>query len=99
MNRKELQTKLQSEQNIAPWKDLRPHAARGAIILVNNRLSLVDVGIEFALDNKEQVAQWIAEELISKPDQDFLNQLEKEFEKKFSFLIIQPFVLIQQLLN
>ncbi len=99
MEKTNLIKKLDSEQDIAPWKDLRVHATRDALLLISNGLSLGEVGAEFTLDNKELVAIWINDKAIQKPDQDFLNEMEKSMEKKFSFLIVQPYVLIHELLN
>ena len=99
MDKQKLIEKLEKEQEVATWRDLRVHSARGAILLIGNGISLAEVGAEFAIDNKLQVAKWITEQTIKKPDQDFLNDMEKNLEKQFSFIIIQPYVLIHELLN
>lgn len=99
MEKKQMVKKLGDEQDVASWKDLRIHATRDAILLVSNGVPLAEVAAEFALDNKEQVAMWIENKDIQKPDSEFLNEMEKNMEKQFAFIIVQPFVLIHDLLN
>jgi hypothetical protein len=93
--RSELHKKLSAELSLAPWKELRGHVARDGVLVIDQSLDLVEVGTAFALDDKVAVEQWLTQQLITKPDSNFLNQMEKELEMKFQFLIIQPFVLIQ----
>ena len=95
----QLADKLKGEMEIAAWKDLRTHVARDGILLISPSLDLVEVGVAFAQDNKHKVQQWLEQLLIKKPDTTFLNQMESKLDKRFSFLILQPFVLVQELLN
>jgi hypothetical protein len=99
MEKDKLIEKLSKEQDIAAWKDLRIHAARDAILMVANDITLTEVGAEFAADNKDMVSIWIKEKTIKKLDKDFLNMMETQMEKKYHFIIVQPFVLIQEILN
>ncbi|OKH24775.1 hypothetical protein NIES593_06025 [Hydrococcus rivularis NIES-593] len=76
------------------WSDLIPHAQRDAVIVVNEELSIVDVGVAIANDNVALVQQWIAQKLIHKPSFDELSDWNSQPDKKFSTLIVQPFVLV-----
>ncbi len=51
------------EQDLAEvhWPWLRPHARRGALILVADDLDLVDVGASVAEDDRARVSAWIGE--------------------------------------
>jgi len=99
MDKEKLIEKLTQEQDIAAWKDLRIHAARDAILMVANDITLAEVGAEFAADNKDMVSIWITEKTVKKLDEQFLNKMETQMEKKYHFIIVQPFVLIQEILN
>ena len=76
------------------WSDLIPHAQRDAVIVVNEELSIVDVGVAIANDNVMLVQQWIGQRLIHKPSFDELSDWNNQPDKKFSTLIVQPFVLV-----
>ncbi len=78
------------------WNDIKPHAQRNAVIVVNENLNLLDVGVAIAQDDKIVVERWITENLISKPSNEQLSHWNDNTTQLFTTLIIQPFVLIQQ---
>ncbi|NOT20266.1 MAG: DUF2288 family protein, partial [Sideroxydans sp.] len=41
------------------WRELQPYFARGATVVVEETLDLVDVAFQISKDNKAQVAQWL----------------------------------------
>jgi hypothetical protein len=90
----DLKTRLSEELADIEWSDLIPHAQRDAVIVVNESLSLVDVGVAIASDNTMLVQQWIGQQLIYKPSVDELSDWNSKPDKKFSTLIVQPFVLV-----
>ncbi|MDJ0508582.1 MAG: DUF2288 domain-containing protein [Crocosphaera sp.] len=77
------------------WNDIKPHAQRDAVIVVNESLNLLDVGIAIAQDEKVMVERWITEELICKPSNEQLGNWNSNETQLFKTLIVQPFVLIQ----
>ncbi len=89
--------KLELAEMVGPaeWRWLSPHANRDALVLVNRELELADVGVALATDDVSAVNRWIAEELITKPTPDQLKTWERNAEKRFQSLIVQPFVLVQ----
>jgi hypothetical protein len=76
------------------WNALIPHAQRDALIIVDESLSMVDVGVALANDDVPSVQHWIAEQLICKPSPEQLGKWNNHPDRKFSALIVQPFVLI-----
>jgi hypothetical protein len=90
----DIRIQLTEEMAEITWSELTPHAARDAVIIVNESLSLVDVGVAIALDDKMKVANWIAELLVRKPYVEELNNWQQTLDRKFSTLIVQPYVLI-----
>ncbi len=88
--------RIQLTEEIAEvaWSELIPHVLRDALIVVEESLSLIDVGVAIALDDKIKVEHWIAEMLIRKPSSDELNNWQKNLDLKFTTLIVQPYVLV-----
>lgn len=92
----ELKKKLQEDIDQSDWSMLKPHVERGAILFVDRKLELVDVGVAIAQDKIQIVKLWLDEGLVTKPTQTEIDDFEKdEYTKKFKFLIIQPYVLVQ----
>jgi hypothetical protein len=79
------------------WNDLIPHARRDALIVVNQNLNLIDVGVAIAQDEVLPVQHWISEQLIAKPSSAQLTNWNLNTTQKFRTLIVQPFVLIQEI--
>ena len=78
------------------WEWLKPHVQRDAVVIVNEQLTLPDVGVAIATNNTQSVERWISEQLIVKPNAEQLTIWSSE-NQRFNSLIVQPFVLIQQL--
>ncbi|PZO43576.1 MAG: DUF2288 domain-containing protein [Leptolyngbya sp.] len=79
----------------ADWAWISPHANRGAVVVVDPQLDLVEVGVAIATDDAIAVNRWIAEELITKPSPLQLEAWDQAAKKRFHSLIVQPFVLVQ----
>ncbi|MEB3291833.1 MAG: DUF2288 domain-containing protein [Synechococcales bacterium] len=92
---KDLRQELLESIDEAEWEWLQPHLERDSLVLVHSQLALVDVGIALAGDNAIAVQHWIAEALISKPSPE--QGQTWTAQKRFQALIIQPYVLIQEL--
>ncbi|MBD2107375.1 DUF2288 domain-containing protein [Nodosilinea sp. FACHB-13] len=80
----------------ADWAWISPHANRGAVVVVDRQLDLVEVGMAIATDNTAAVNRWIAEALITKPSPLQLEVWDQATKKQFQSLIVQPFVLVQE---
>ncbi|MGK7877030.1 MAG: DUF2288 domain-containing protein [Xenococcaceae cyanobacterium] len=89
-----LKAQLREELAEAEWSSLIPHAQRSGLIVVSPSLDLIDVGVAIAGDNVALVQHWISEQLIYKPSSDDLSTWNTQPDKKFSTLIVQPFVLV-----
>lgn len=87
----------QFKQDLAevPWKDLRIHLQRDAIVLVAEGLVLLDVAVAVAEDDKARVEGWVAAGELSKPTAAQVCAWEKQLDKSFQMLIVQPFILLQ----
>ncbi|MBE9005493.1 DUF2288 family protein [Fortiea sp. LEGE XX443] len=93
----DLRAELTEIVDEAEWEWLIPHVQRDAVILVAQELNLLDVGEAIAGDNTQFVQQLINEQLISKPSVDQVGVWNSDHQKRFHTLIIQPFVLVQEI--
>lgn len=94
----DLKAELTEMVGPAEWRWLSPHADRGAVVLVDERLDLAEVGVAMATDNVAAVHRWMAEALITKPTPMQLEEWGQTWGKRFQSLIVQPFVLVQDTL-
>ncbi|MCW9049266.1 MAG: DUF2288 domain-containing protein [Deltaproteobacteria bacterium] len=77
------------------WRELRINLQRDAIILVSANLDLIDVAAAVAGDDKAQVENWIFKGELGKPVKEQLASWESALDKPFRMLIVQPFILLQ----
>lgn len=92
----DLRSELRAAIDEAEWNWLEPHARRDSVILVSPGLDLVDVGVAIASDNTLHVQRWIEEALIQKPSPIQLSDWTQAQTKRFNALIVQPYVLVQE---
>ncbi|OKH15250.1 DUF2288 domain-containing protein [[Limnothrix rosea] IAM M-220] len=90
----DLREQLKTGFGESEWQDLAPHAARDAIIVVHPSLDLLMVGEAIATDNTALVSQWMEGTLVRKPMTEELTAWSRVAGRKFSTLIVQPFVLV-----
>ena len=93
----DLKAELAKDLDQAEWEWLIPHVKRDSVLIIAKELNLVDVGIAIASDNLRSVQHWISEQLIQKPSETQLSDWNSDPQKRFNTLIVQPYVLIQEL--
>lgn len=84
---------------VVPWKDLRIHLQRDAIVIVAAELDLVETATAVAEDDKSKVDRWITAGWLVKPTTEQVTAWETELDKPFRLLIVQPFILVQMVLH
>ncbi len=77
------------------WKELSPHVQRDGVVVVTHPLTLIDVGMKLAEDD----SSWLEQKLVGKPSSEQLESWNGEPQRKFRFLIIQPYVLVQEIVQ
>lgn len=92
----ELREELAQSLDQAQWDWLMPHAKRDVVIVVSPNLNLLDVGVAIANDNATLVQSWIGTQQVRKPSTDELNAWNKNPDKRFNTLIVQPYVVVQE---
>ncbi|RII30890.1 MAG: DUF2288 domain-containing protein [Geobacter sp.] len=80
----------------AEWGWLKSHLVRGGLILVEDDLDLADAAMKVSGDDADAIEQWILSGRISKPSEAQIHKWDEDQHKKFSMLIVSPFVLIQE---
>ncbi|MBD2209233.1 DUF2288 domain-containing protein [Nostoc linckia FACHB-104] len=95
----DIKAELAENLDESEWEWLIPHVKRDAVIVVASGLDLLDVGVAIASDNIPQVQIWIDEQLITKPNTEQLGEWNANPQKRFQTLIVQPYVIIQEIVN
>jgi hypothetical protein len=78
------------------WSWLRAHLNRGGLILVGDSLDLAEAAFKVAADDVAVIEQWVRDGKIGKPSETQILHWNEDKQKKFSMLIISPYVLIQE---
>jgi len=94
----ELREKLAGEVLKARWQDLAPHHARGALVVADGAVDLLDVAIALARDDQEAVVGWLGTGQLHKVAPPVAERWATESEPPwFQAVIVQPFVVAQLL--
>ncbi|MEO0455824.1 MAG: DUF2288 domain-containing protein [Cyanobacteria bacterium P01_A01_bin.114] len=93
----DLRQELTNMVGPAVWEWIKPHASRDAVVVVDPQLDLVEAGLALATDNVQAVQRWIGEALIAKPTPEQLTVWGGDHGKRFNSLIVQPYVLVQDM--
>ncbi len=93
----DLRAELAENLDEAEWDWLIPHVQRDAVVVVASGLDLLEVGVALASDNVATVQHWISEQLLHKPFAEQLVEWNTDPTKRFQALIVQPYVLVQEL--
>jgi len=92
-----LEDKLRSEVQETSWDALVKHAERGGLILVSPQLDLVVAALAVAEDRSEDITTFLEAGLLIRPSEATVASLDAEGNPKFSFVIVQPFVLASRI--
>ena len=78
---------------------LKPHIQKDVVILVVPELDLLDVAVAIASDNTQSVQHWIGEQLLVKPSPESLNRWNTNPNQRFQATIVQPYILVKELVT
>ncbi len=93
----DLRAELAEAVDQAEWDWLKPHVQREVVVVVSKGLDLIDVGVAIANDNVTSIQHWIGEQLIAKPSVEQMAVWNSDRTKRFNALIVQPYVLVQEI--
>lgn len=90
-----LRAKVNLETSRIAWKELQKYFASGAVVSVSSKLDLVEAAYQMSVDNKEKVAQWLADGLMSKATDEQAAAWYAADAEMWA-VVISPWVLVQQ---
>jgi hypothetical protein len=82
---------------MATWQELRPHLERDALIIVQSDLDLLTAAQAVAADDAGSVRLWLDQGALGKPSATQVEEWTAEPLRSFGFIIVQPYVLIQEM--
>lgn len=89
-----LRAKVNLETSRIAWKDLQRFFACGAAIMVSAQLDLVEVALQFAEDNRTQVAAWLSSGAVGRvQDEQALAWYAADAD--VWAVVVSPYVLVQ----
>lgn len=90
-----LRAKLNGETSRMQWKELLRFFASGTVIAVSEQLDMIEVAACIAGDDKNAVAQWLAEGSIAKVS-DAQASAWLEADAELWTVVVKPWILVQQ---
>ena len=93
----ELRNKLSAEVAVADGTLLLPHHRRGALLLLQPGLDLVELAVAVAEDDHTRIQTLVAESKLRAPTLAEMADFCVDPRVRFNFVIVQPFVLAQRL--
>jgi hypothetical protein len=88
--------KLEKYTGVVDWEYLKPHFDSGVLIYVDAILSITEVGLAVAEDNKDKIEAWLKSGDLVKPSKPHANWWS-ENPQQFTALVVSPFVLMKPL--
>lgn len=88
---------LESSLGPAEWSILKPHAARGAVFWVSPHLDLLTVARAVADDDTARVSSWLKSAELARPTESQLESWDSTPSRTFKSIVVQPYVLMQEL--
>ena len=93
-----LRDRLKETVDEAEWSWLIPHVKRDAVILVSSEIDLLNAAETVARDHKAQVQEWLSRGTLIKPTGEQIQNWGKTPTKKFLTVVVEPYVLAQELI-
>lgn len=90
-----LRAKINGETARMQWKALDRFFAAGAVIAVSSDLDLVEVAYRIASDDKDAVAQWMAESRVARVN-DTQASAWLQADVSLWTVVVKPWILVQQ---
>jgi hypothetical protein len=90
-----LRVKLNGETSRLSWKELLRFFAAGTVISVSDELDLVDVAVRIAIDDRNAVAEWMAQGRVGKVS-DAQAGAWLEADAVLWTVVVKPWILVQQ---
>ena len=94
---KDLRAKLDADALIGDWTEFAEQLERGSVFFIHPDLILSEVAYAIAVDETVKVEGWIGGGELARPSAEQIKRWNEFPGLKFRFIIVQPYVLIQEL--
>ena len=91
----QLHDRLNHEAAKIPWRELQRHYARGAIIVADAELDLIDTAVKLASDDHAAAERWTDQGGLRRADDDDARYW-LENDTVLWAVVVAPWVLVQQ---
>jgi hypothetical protein len=95
MKSETLRKNLESESGPLCWQELEKHFARGAVRVISSNANLIDIAINIAENNIEQISDALASKTVTEATDSQAKQWQ-QLNSSFQCVVVAPFVLIQE---
>jgi len=92
-----IQDRLAKQITPTSWTQLEPHLRRAALFVVDPAVPLLDVAVAVAEDRKTAIEDWLEASRLARPTTEQIEAWGEEKGTRFTFVIVQPFVLAQRI--
>ncbi|MDQ3035620.1 MAG: DUF2288 domain-containing protein [Myxococcota bacterium] len=92
-----IRARLEASMGPVQYSDLAAHLKREALFVVAPALSIVTCGVAIATDDASSVERWIMREELRRPTAEEREAWAADAERRWTALVVQPFVLVQDL--
>ncbi|GIZ11303.1 hypothetical protein NCCP436_07190 [Pseudomonas sp. NCCP-436] len=90
-----LYAKLLGETAAIRWQELQPFFARGALLWVDGQADLIAVAQAVASDDRDQVAEWMAQGVLGRLEDGRAEDLLQRDPQLWA-VVVAPWVLVQE---
>ncbi len=90
-----LRLKLNQETARMPWEELQRFFAAGLVVLVDDRLDLIDVAVAFTNDDMTTVQSWMTHGHVTKANDAHAAQWVERNAALWA-IVVRPWILVQQ---
>lgn len=92
----QIKAHLNLETGKLSWPELSRHFARGVVIVVNDKLDLVEVAAKMVVDDKDAVEQWLKADQLVRADDTHAKDWQDN-DMVFWSVVVAPWVLVQEI--
>jgi hypothetical protein len=93
----EIRARLEQSAGPVLFSDLRAHLARDAVLLVAPGVSIVECGVAIARDDAPAVERWITSGELRRPSAEERAAWTASTDARWTAIVVQPFVLVQEI--
>lgn len=90
-----LKEKLHNETAKIAWTELQTFFAQGSLLLVQNKIDLIEVAIKFSEDQADEIKEMLEDNRVSVPSNDQVREWYAN-ERELWSVVVAPFVLVQE---